>query len=428
MTTWLRGDDFPFKADSRSICEYDNGKVWIAGARDGNLLMYSVRQWKDGVTVWSAPKNVSVDAPESTVQVFISDKDGYVQFQCGNQNWYIDPRTIDEISAPIEVCQTPYHETGKLLIFSGTMLAGMALRERPGFSEAELPGYYNALAADGINAERNLSGWVDNEAPPWESLRPWTDRLDRPNEEYYRQFDRRMKLVAERRLTEIITVGPYDGYSLRHDPYFPAYVREFVRRTKKWLPYIVYETWNEPGGQNAGADEAEASLQMVKILQEEGVPNAHIQISYCDSSVMFMTLQVTLRGEGLACLHWVGSMETITISNEHGQAWEGSPGTALLMENGLYASNDGEDTQRASRGLNWWHREQMGCREYLRPDNDQLYEVTKWMLSRGRGYEHLSAAGFQSTETPVLADAIEIGRAERRAGLSRTLRGYRSTD
>ena len=416
MTTWLKGDSFPFKAESRSICEYRGGQIWIAGAREGATVYYSVRTWRDGATYWSAPRVVFfVDTP-ATVQVFISEKDGLVQLQCGEQNWYIRPEDMDEIKPGVAICQTPYNETGRLLIFSGTMLAGMALKDRPGFTEAELPGYYNALVDDGINAERNLSCWVDNNAAPWESLRPWTDRLDRPNEDYYTALDRRMALVAERRLTEIITVGPYDGYHLRYDLYFEAYVREFVRRTKKWLPYIIYETWNEPSGFPGGtADDAEASLRMVKIFQEEGVPSEHIQIPYCDSSTMFRTLQVTLGGKGLACLHWVGSMETITVTNENGKAWEGSEGTALLMQNGLYASNDGEDTQRASRGLNWQHLEAQGNREYLRPDNDQLYDVTKWMLSHGRGYEHLSAAGFQRAETPHLGDAIEIGRAERRA-------------
>jgi len=222
-----------------------------------------------------------------------------------------------------------------------------------------------------------------------------------------------MALVAQRKLTEILTIGPYVGYHLKDIPTFLRYVETFIKRTKKWLPYVIYETWNEPSG--TPEEQVAASRRIVDILQAEGVPNAHIQIPYSDSSDFAMLLVNQMKGEGLACLHWVGSMETIQLSTERGQAWEGSSGTEWLMRNGLYGSNDGEDTQGAARGLNWWHREQVGCQKYRRPDIDQLYKITKWMLSHGRGYEHLSAAGFQRSETPILADAIVLGKSERAA-------------
>ena len=306
------------------------------------------------------------------------------------------------------VCEIPYRKTGKLLCWSGTMLAGLVMKETATYKDADLPAYYDALAADGVNAERNMV-CLDS-TPEWELNLPWIgDDLKAVNEEFYRVLDRRMALVAARDLTEIITVGPYSGYDLRGNPDFPGYVREFVKRMKKWLPNIIFETWNEPVG---SPDEiAETQKQMVTIFQEEGVPDSHIQIAFADGGKNSDILMTQLGGEGLMSLHWIGSMETVQ------QVWEPSSNYVPLMGYGLYGSDDGQDTQRSAHGLNWWWHEQQGITEYRRPDNDQIYEITKWMLTHGRGvgYEHLSAAGFQTAATPNLEEAIRIGKDERKA-------------
>jgi hypothetical protein len=320
------------------------------------------------------------------------------------------------------VCKHPYSEESSILIWSGTRLCGLSLLPYDGMKETELPGYYDALAQDGVNAERNFSCFLDTD-DLWRGLIPWNgDDLASVNEAYYAQALGRMRLAAARKLTEVVTVGPYSGYHLRGRPDFPAYVRNFVRRTKPLLPYIVYETWNEPGdGTEGEEDKTRWSEMMVDIFLSEGIPPRNIMVPFADCGMFADLLVQKLQGKGLGSLHWVGSMETI-LEAEH--PWEGSPGTMGLMLNGLIGSNDGEDVMRKSLGLNWFELEQAGNVEFRRPNVPQLRAITAWMTGvkefqgstfRGRGYEQLSAAGCQRQVLPRIYDAIETGRAERRA-------------
>jgi len=117
-----------------------------------------------------------------------------------------------------------------------------------------------------------------------------------------------------------------------------------------------------------------------------------------------------LAGEGLASGHGIGSMETILAPWPNG--WATSSGTLKLMEYGLTGSNDGEDTEKAALGLYWFWMPQGPGR---RSSAAQAHDVTAWMLEHGKGWEMLSASGFQSGGRPNLKAAIELGREERKA-------------
>lgn len=98
MNLWNKGSSLGIKADSLSTCEYRQGSIWIIGARLGSNLYYAVRQWKNGETIVSEPKLVSPEV-SGDVQIFISEKDGYVQLSCGGEFWWIDPKDIKEIQS-----------------------------------------------------------------------------------------------------------------------------------------------------------------------------------------------------------------------------------------------------------------------------------------------------------------------------------------
>jgi hypothetical protein len=293
----------------------------------------------------------------------------------------------------IPVCASPWPESGKLRIWSGTLLGGLSTRDNATFKESDLPAYYDAIAEDGPNCERNFAYFEDDGA--WTSYRP-------SDPDYYQHLIYRINLAVQRKITEILCLTPY-GITNSDDE-----IRTIIRATKQFLPYIIYEAVNEPR-------DNERQKEIVAILQAEGIPNKNIQIEYVDSGAFFDLLATTLKGEGLATLHWVGTMDTVDADWPMG--WSTSDGTMKLMGYGMYGSNDGQDAARAAKGLNWWAHSQMTppVTEYRRPDNPQLAEVTPWMLANGRGYEHLSAAGFQASATPDLRAAIELGRAERRA-------------
>jgi hypothetical protein len=191
---------------------------------------------------------------------------------------------------------------------------------------------------------------------------------------------------------------PYDGINSEDE------VRELIRRTKSFLPNIIYECVNEPANNDRQA-------RIVQILKEEGIPNKFIMIDWVDSSEFTILLETTLAGEGLASLHRVGSMETIHAPWPTG--WSTSEGTMKAMRNGLGGSCDGSDVTGNSHGLRFWYHVQHGVEGFERPDNQQLYEITKWMLENGKHYEDLSATGFQESESPNLKKAIENGKIER---------------
>jgi len=331
----------------------------------------------------------------------------------------------------MSVCDIPVHEVGVNLIWSGFMLGGLSMYDTEIWKEADLPLYLDAIAEDGCNAHRDVWCFFDGANEVWRSYVPWVGNdYAVPNEEYYAVIDRRLKMFYERKLTEIISLTPYGmDQNVVFNGAYQSALRTFIQRTKKYLPFVRYETYNEP---NTNEDaKVEVNKKMVEILQSEGVPNWAIQIAFADRSANSAILINTLNSEGTMSLHWVGSMETI---QDGPTPWAGSPGTQWLMGAGLGSSDDGQDMKRKSLGLNWGYLEEQGITEAQRPNNLQLYKMTRWMLRkfelmkidangnyiytgqtvRGRVIEHLSAAGFQhKKEQPNLKMAIEIGRDER---------------
>lgn len=296
----------------------------------------------------------------------------------------------------IPKCSSPYHREGKLLVWSGTSLTTLSTKDNALFKEADLPAYYDALVADGVNAERSFAYFTDGDTN-WDSFLPC-------NPGFYEHLNYRLGLIKERDLTEIMCLTPYGGENSFDE------VREIIRRTKSFLPNIIYECVNEPTTNDR-------QKRIVDILKDENIPNKYIQINFLDSGEFGELLTVWLNGEGLACAHRTGSMETIRLTNELGKAWEGSPGCMRLMGNGLYGSNDGDDVQQSAKGLTFWAQKPEDKIKYRRSDNNQITEITSWMLAHGRGvgFEVLSACGFQASEPPDLKEAIRIGRDERRA-------------
>jgi hypothetical protein len=364
-----------------------SSSVFLSGCEGGSAGMDDVGDDAD-----SAPDSAEADIHEAG-DADLQD-DGEPGVDCGEEcDAYIVPTSI------------PYHTTRKLLVWSGTLLSGLS-QKTDYLDETKLPGYYD-LMAQYVNAERNFAVYLDDDT----GYRPWNgDDLTSINEEYYATLDRRMTLVKERDLTEIVTIGPYAGYDLRGLPAFGTYVGNFVERTEKWLPNIIYETWNEP------PNEPEWQKFIVDILLENGVPQENIQLAYADSSDWYAILSEDLGGKGLACYHWTGSMEAINAPWPAG--WSTSSGMMQLMTLGLYGSDDGGDGY--GQGLYWeFQRNIPGCDEgclqqYRRPSNQQIYEVTTWMLQNGKGFEHLSAAGFQKPDAfPIdIEGAMNLGKTE----------------
>lgn len=334
--------------------------------------------------------------------IIFSAGTGYLRIFCpienvGVEEWYALPGDFPDPSGDplIPKCSSPYHQVGRLLVWSGTSLTTLSTKDNAYFKEAALPAYYDALVADGVNAERSFAYFCDGDAG-WDSYLPC-------NPGFYEHLTYRLGLIKERDLTEIMCLTPYDGVNSFDE------VRKLIRRTKSFLPNIIYECVNEPATNDR-------QKRIVDILKEEGVPNKYIQINFLDSGEFGELLTVWLNGEGLACGHRVGSMETIRLTNELGKAWEGSPGCMRLMQNGFYGSNDGDDAQQSAKGLTFWAQKPEDKIKYRRSSNNQIADITTWMLVHGRGvgYEVLSAILFQATECPDLSKVGE-GRAERRA-------------
>lgn len=302
----------------------------------------------------------------------------------------------DFINPPKEPCKYPYHETGKILCWSGTLLSGLSTKETPLFQESMLEEYYDALVVDGANTERNCSYFLD-ETDAWKS-----HKFGDPD--YLRHLYYRLGLVKKRDLTEIFCLTPYGGNLSDEE------IRLLIRATKLYLPNIIYEPINEPR-------DNERQRRIVEILKEEGIPNDFIQLNYVDSGDFFDLLKNGLKGEGLASYHRVGSMDSINASWPVG--WTCSPGTLEMMQYGLCPSNDGAND---GHGLNWAWTDSA-----RRSNPEEIKAVLGWSLKhynqftlqdeKGRGFEHLSAAGFQRGEFPCLEDAINFGRDERRAML-----------
>jgi len=291
---------------------------------------------------------------------------------------------------PIPQCDIPWPTTHKLLIWSGLLLCDLSTKDNPEFQESDLDDYYDALAVDGVNAIRSFAFFLDEVPGYWESWKP-------VDVEYAKVVSDRLALLMARKITTIVSLEPYGGMATDSE------LSWIIDTCKPFLPFIIFEMANENG--DIGLNQ-----KLIGMLKAKGIPNSAIQIYFQDSGTYADLLQNELNGEGLSCLHGVSSMATI---DQPGIGWSTSPGCLKLMSLGLYPSSDGEDATHSARGLYWFWLPPPGPGR--RPSVDQIYEITKWCLQNGRGYEQLSASAFQSGGRPNLKAAIELGREERKA-------------
>jgi hypothetical protein len=295
-------------------------------------------------------------------------------------------------------CLIPYHKTGKLLIFSGTILSGLAMKETPEWPEKRLAEYYNALATDGVNAERNFSTCCINPPDPWDPNA--YHQFDDP--EYLTVIQRRLALVKSRDLTEIMILQPYRSGISNAD------VRWLIKKTKQFLPNIIYEPTNEPT-----VPDVPRLIAIAEILLEEGIPKSNILIEFAHSGEWADFMLNGMKDGASVSHHWMGSMKTVA------DTFTGAAAQQILSWGGFVGSNDGPDEFNDAGGLNFRYLEEAGV-DNRRPTNYALHALSCWMLENGRGYEHLSAAGYRVATVnglswPNMDDAIVIGREERKA-------------
>jgi len=301
--------------------------------------------------------------------------------------------TDELIPKPTQVCPRPYHKTGELRVYSATILSGLAMKETPDWSDSLLHEYYDSLVIDGVNAERNFSTVAP--CDPLDPLDYW--RFYDP--QYLGVVKKRLDLIKERDLTEIVCVHPY-RMGISDDQ-----ARWLIRELKGYLPNIIFEAMNEPY-----PHEQDRNRRIVETLLAEGIPRAHIQVQYVECGAWGdMMEELDLKGKCLVSSHWMGSMETVN------DIFSGGTAQTILSWGMFCGSNDGPDKLLKSKGLNFWHNAQAGL-DNRRPDNGQLSDITGWLLSHnGAGYEMLSASGYQSSAFPSMNDVIAVGKAERTA-------------
>jgi hypothetical protein len=295
----------------------------------------------------------------------------------------------------IPQCDIPWPETHKLLIWEGTLLCFLSTEENPEFTPEGVISYADAIAVDGVNCIRSFSFFLDEIPGYWESWKP-------VDEEYRTIVQTRLKLLSDRKITAIVSLEPYGGMATDSE------INWIIDTCVPFLPYVIFETANESGDMNL-------HRRLIAMLKAKGIQNKNIMLYYVDSGDFADCLVNELAGEGLASLHGVGSMETINAPWPNG--WSTSPGTLALMAKGLTGSNDGDDYAKAAKGLFWpWLIGGPGQRSTA----EQGHDITLWYLQNGgRGWEFLSAAGFQqhgpNQKRPDLLGAVELGREERRA-------------
>jgi hypothetical protein len=296
---------------------------------------------------------------------------------------------------PIPVCDIPWPETHKLLIWEGTLLSFLSTKENEEFTWADMVAYADALAQDGTNCIRSFSFFLDDVYRDgkeyWVSWKP-------ADAEYRDIIQARLKLLVDRKITTIVSLEPYGGMATDSE------LEWIIETCKPFLPYVIFETCNESG-------DMDLHRRLIAMLKAKGIPNKNIMLYYCDSGDFADCLVNELNGEGLASLHGVGSVETIFAPWPKG--WATSDGTLALCKLGLFPSSDGEDAEHKALGSFWhWLPDPEPGR---RPSADQAYEITSWALKNSRGWEFLSAAGFLESDRPNLKKAIELGRPERKA-------------
>jgi hypothetical protein len=294
---------------------------------------------------------------------------------------------------PIPQTDIPYNEKHKMVSWDGALLGFFCSKDLDGeFTKERCTTYANALAEDGMSMTRGFSHFYDELPGEWESWKP-------VDTEYREVLQWRLKLMADRKITSILSLEPYAGNAPDAD------LEWIIESAKPFLPYVIFETANECGSMAL-------HTRLIFMLKAHGIPNASIALYFVDSGEFADMMVNGLAGEGLASLHGVGSMETINAPWPWG--WAASPGTLKLMEYGLTGSNDGEDAEHKALGFFWpWMPEGPGRRSTAA----QGHDILAWNLqNKGRGWEFLSAAGFQSgSRRPNLLEAVEKGREERRA-------------
>lgn len=337
-----------------------------------------------------------------------------------------EPTTICEVHAkPIAKVPNPFWKTGKILGYDATIFCWTITCDNDLFKEAWLPEYFDALVADGITVTRGFMATMDGTSD-WNFFMPWIGQdMKTKNPEYFGHFDdgqpsiwipgvieRRLKMIKDRDLTAICTIVPYGGGEMTWSPDFPIYLDNILELLKPFLPNIIIETVNEGG---AGSERAQRMI--VDAAIQKGFPLEHIQLSPWDGGGYAELLGTVLNGQGLGCWHWYGTMESVEAPWPKG--WTDSPGGLELLKLGTYLSNDGAGD---GHGLKFsWDPDGV----VQRSNPQELYGITRWglrhynkftgKLEEGRGFEHLSAAAFQTTGRPDLRAAIEIGREERQA-------------
>jgi hypothetical protein len=298
---------------------------------------------------------------------------------------------------PIPQCDIPWPNKHAFIPWDGALLGFFCSKDLDGeFTKERCTTYANALAEDGIPMTRGFSHFYDEIPGVWESWKP-------VDPEYRDVLQSRIRLMAERKITSIISLEPYGAGGPAPD----ADIDWIIDSAKPFLPFVVFETANENG--NTGL-----STKLINQLKAHGIPNENILIYFEDSGAFADLLVNALEGKGLASLHGVGSMDTVNAPWPRG--WSTSPGTLKLMEYGLTGSNDGEDGEKKAEGLFWpWMPTGPGQRSTAA----QGHDVESWYLAHGRGWEFLSASGFQQhgpgQQRPDLLGAVELGREERKA-------------
>jgi hypothetical protein len=330
--------------------------------------------------------------------------------------------------------------SGELRAWSGTLYSSLCGAAGV-IDEAKLENLYEALALDGINAERNFA-WFADQSDAWagQYLLPWAPDWSW-NEAYWAQLNRRLQLWAgDRNGAEIISIldacSLYSGDSWDVNPLnklvttpsqvfsagpardkIAAFARELARRTAKFAPRIIYETRNE-GGQIVGFDALhDYDTAIIAALKAEGVPSLNIQVNWYDSSLFYQTISEALGGAGLAATHQI-------CSEVDADWYRDSPGKQGLADAGDYPCSDGpsfgvgEDPPAyRAKGMTFhWLMGTPAENPGRRPDPGQICYIFGVMRGiKHPRFEQLSAVAFQLTNAPDLDAAVTLGRAERLA-------------
>lgn len=335
----------------------------------------------------------------------------------------------------------PWPASGKLRAWSGGLYSLLACTR---YVEAEVVALYEAMAVDGVNAERNFAFYADaGTAWAGTGLFPWRDDWSW-NEDYWTLVDRRLAAwCGARGGTEIVAIldacSMYEDSSWLANPlnklaakpaevYWPgpardkviAFAVEFVKRFgPKYGDRLVIETRNE-GEQIVWYDALQSfDDAMIAALNAANWPDSRIQIEWYDSSMYYDTLSSPdhLDGAGLAATH--------RCVTPHDVDWyANSPGKQGLMRLGDYPCTDGptfgadETPQVVAHGLTFAWLVGTAAEDIARrPNADEIARMVVTMRDLGyERFEMLSAAGFQRGDGPAhLGDALTLGRAERTA-------------